>query len=61
MVFDFPHMIATAIVIFAVLWVFDHTSAFSEMTKGRKTLVKFLALFIVIFILNLIWPYGSGV
>ena len=57
---DFPHMIATGAIILAVLWFFDHTSAFENMTKGRKTLLKFLSLFVVLFILNLVWPYGSS-
>ena len=58
---DIPHAIATAAIIFAVLWGLDHTSALGNMSKGKKTLVKFLVLFVAIFILNLVWPYGSGI
>jgi len=29
------------------------------MTKGRKTLVKVVCLFVILFILNLVRPYGA--
>lgn len=61
MKFDIPHMVATAILIFVVLWVVNQTNLFSNLSKGRKTLVQFVILFIVLFALNLVWPYGSGV
>lgn len=57
MVFDIPHMIATGLLIFAVIWVVDHTSAFESAPKGRKTLFEFGGIFVLI--LNLVWPYGS--
>lgn len=60
MALDIPHMIATAIIIFVIIWGVNHSSAFEGMTKGKKTLVQFLALFVVLFILNLLWPYGSS-
>ena len=59
MTFDFPHMIATAVIIFVVVWGLDQTTALDNMSKGRRTLVKFGVLFVAIFILNLVWPYGS--
>lgn len=58
---DIPHAIVTAVIIFAVLWGLDHTTALGDMSKGKKTFVKFLVLFVAIFVLNLVWPYGSGV
>lgn len=58
---DIPHAILTAIIIFVVLWGLDQTSVLDSMSKGRKTLVKFIVLFVALFILNLVWPYGSGV
>lgn len=60
MTFDIPHMIATAIIIFIVVWGFDQTSMFENMEKKKKTLIKVGTLFVAIFIMNLIWPYGSG-
>lgn len=60
MTFDIPHMIATAIIIFAVVWGLNHMAQFEGMPKGRKALVTFAVLFVALFILNLVWPYGSG-
>lgn len=60
MTFDIPHMIATAVIILAVIWIFDHTALFETASKKRKTLIKFGMLFVAIVVLNLVWPYGSG-
>jgi len=59
MTFDIPHMTATAAIIFAILWLVDHTQTFENATTRRKSLVKSGGIFIVI--LNIVWPYGSGV
>lgn len=59
--FDIPHMIATGLIVFVVLWVVDHTAAFADATTGRKTLVKFIGIFLLLLILNSVWPYGTGV
>ena len=56
MTFDIPHMVVTGIIIFAVIWVVNHM--FDEMTKGRRSLLQFVILFVLLFILNLVWPYG---
>ena len=61
MTFDIPHMIATAIIIFVVVWGLDQTTVLDNMSKRRRILIKFGVLFLSIFALNLVWPYGSGV
>ncbi len=35
MTFDIPHMIVTAVIMFAVLWGLDRTSLLGSMSKGR--------------------------
>ena len=60
MTFDFPHMIVSALIIFAVVWGLDQGSALDNMPKSRKTLIKVTLLFLAIFILNLVWPYGAN-
>ncbi|SEN07228.1 hypothetical protein [Palleronia pelagia] len=60
MVFDIPQMIATGLIVLLILWIVDHTAAFEGASKGRKTLYKFVGMFILLFILGLIWPYGTG-
>ena len=59
MIFDIPHMIATGLIIFAVIWLIDHTGPFESMTKGRKTFLKLIGIFVFILILNILWPYGT--
>jgi len=60
MVFDIPHMIATAIVVFAGVWVVQNTRIGENATKWKRAIFLFLIILIPLFILNLIWPYGSG-
>ena len=60
MTFDIPHMIAAALIIFAVLWGLDRTAALEEMSKGKQVLIKFGLLFAALLLLNIFWPYGSG-
>lgn len=59
MTFDIPHMIATGLVVFGVIWLIDHARAFDSMSKGRRTLLKLVGIFVVIILLNLVWPYGA--
>ncbi|MFC3613317.1 hypothetical protein ACFORG_06050 [Lutimaribacter marinistellae] len=61
MTFDIPHMIVTALIIFAVIYPLNHMTQFENMSKGRKVLITFVVLFVLLMILNLVWPYGSGV
>ncbi|UMA63593.1 hypothetical protein LVO79_11145 [Roseivivax marinus] len=59
MTFDIPHMIVTAIIIFFVVWLVQHTAMFEGMTRRKRSLVLFGILFVLLFILNLLWPYGA--
>ncbi|ETW14137.1 hypothetical protein ATO8_04566 [Roseivivax marinus] len=59
MTFDIPRMIVTAIIIFCVVWLVQHTAMFEGMTRRKRSLVLFGVLFVVLFILNLLWPYGA--
>ncbi|WP_223426989.1 hypothetical protein [Tateyamaria pelophila] len=60
MQFDIPHIIVTAIILYSVIWGMQHISPFSEMSKGKRNGIQFIILFVLLFILNIIWPYGSG-
>lgn len=61
MTFDIPHMLAAGLIVLAVIWLTDHTRAFESMPRGRKTFLKFGGIFVALVILNIVWPYGSGV
>ena len=53
-------MLVTAVVIGLVIWLVDHTARFAAMTKGRRTMIKMVGVFVVILIINLLWrPYGA--
>ena len=58
MALDIPHIIVTGVLIFVVIWGVYNISAFDDYSKGKKTFVQFAVLFIVLFILNILWPYG---
>ncbi len=58
MTFDIPHMIATAVIIFIVVYGVNHQ--FENMSKGKRAGVTFVILFVALMILNVVWPYGSG-
>ena len=60
MTLDIPHMIATVIIMLAVIYPLNHMSQFENMSKGRKSLITFVVLFVLLFILDLVLPYGSG-
>ena len=60
MTLDIPHLIATALIIFAVFYPLNNMKQFANMSKGRRILVTSALLFVLLFILNLVWPYGAG-
>lgn len=52
-------MIATAVIVFIVIWAVTNLSAFDGMTKGRRALIQTVIVFVAIVVLNLVWPYGQ--
>lgn len=59
MTLDIPHMIASTIVIFAVVYGVNRTTLFKNLSRGRKALVTFAVLFLALMIMNLFWPYPT--
>ena len=57
---DIPHMIASAVIIFVVVYGINHMAMFEDMSKRKKALVTFGILFVALLMLNLVWPYGAG-
>lgn len=57
---DLPHMILTALLIFVTLVMIRRTSLYQSSSRLKRALVFGGALFVVLLILNLIWPYGES-
>ncbi len=56
---DIPHALITALLIFLVLISVKKLPAYQKASTGKRTFIAFIALFAVIFVFNLFWPYGS--
>jgi hypothetical protein len=57
---DLPHTIVTALLIFVTLVMIRRTSLYQSSSRLKRALVFGGALFVVLLILNLIWPYGES-
>jgi hypothetical protein len=59
MVFDWPHMLASAAIILGALWLLDQTGVLEGASRGKTTVLRFLVLLVPLLLLNMIWPYGQ--
>lgn len=59
--FDFAHAAVAAILIFVTVWIMKITGLSKQQGEGKHVWdwKIFFAVFIVMFLLNIIWPYGS--
>jgi membrane-anchored protein YejM (alkaline phosphatase superfamily) len=55
---DWPHMIVTMVLIFAVILGLGRLAIYKEASKGKRFLLMAVSIFIVVFVFNLIWPYN---
>ena len=53
-------MIVTALLIFALGSVLQRTAFYENGSRVKRSVVLGVAVFIVLFVLNLIWPYGES-
>jgi len=58
--FDFAHAAVAAILIYLTVWVLRKTGIVTEREKGhfQWNWKLFGAIFLVIFVFNIIWPYN---
>jgi len=61
MTIDLPHMLVTGALVLGVLTALKYSGLLHGASKLKKTLITFVCLFVVLLVLNLIWPYGTGV
>jgi len=57
---DWPHMIVSMLMIFATVLLVQRASAYNSGSRGKRAVIVAVALFLVMFVFNLIWPYGEG-
>ena len=57
---DLPHMIVSALLIFAVVLVAHRTAIYRNASRGKRLAIVAVALFLVMFLFNLVWPYGES-
>ncbi|WP_108835278.1 hypothetical protein [Tateyamaria sp. Alg231-49] len=56
--FDLAHAIVTVALLFATLFVLKKVGVITEGEERKFSWTAVIAMAIVVFILNLIWPYG---
>ena len=56
---DWMHALATGIVIAVTYFAVDQSGVLEGKTRGRKFLILAPIYFVVILILNLLWPMGK--
>ena len=56
---DWPHMIVSMLLIFATLLFVQRAPAYKSGSRGKRAVIVAVALFLVMFVFNLIWPYGE--
>lgn len=57
---DWPHMIVSAVLIAVVLLALRLSGIAQGGSRLRRVLVTGAVLFVVLFVFNMIWPYGAG-
>ena len=60
MQFDFAHAAVAAVLIFLTVWIMKRLGLSKEQEKGKHVWdwKIFFAVFVVMLVLNIIWPYG---
>ncbi|WP_046077843.1 hypothetical protein [Halomonas sp. HG01] len=54
------HLPVTAVLIGIVLFGLQRSGSLAGASRGRRFVNQFAALFVVLLVLNLLWPCGSG-
>jgi hypothetical protein len=52
-------MLVTGLLIFVVITVLDRTAFYTSASKGKRMMIPAVSLFVVLMVLNLLWPYGN--
>lgn len=60
MTVDFLHILVTVVLAPALHHGMQDTGFMKAASKTKRIVVLSLMLYLVLFLLNLVWPYGSG-
>ena len=55
---DIPHIIVSVLIIYVVVLLVERTDTYRNASHGKRFLILVLPLFIAVFVLNVVWPYG---
>jgi hypothetical protein len=58
MTIDWPHLVATMLLILAVMFSLQRIRLYQEATRGKRFALTAGSIFIALTALNLIWPQG---
>lgn len=53
---DWPHMIVTMVLIFAVAFGVGQLAIYKEASRGKRVLLMAVSIGVAVFVFNLIWP-----
>lgn len=59
MVINIPHIVVSAALMALTPYCVEHTSMLAGASRRKRALVTGAAVFLVLVVLNLIWPYRS--
>jgi hypothetical protein len=60
MTLDWPHILVTMALIALTVFAINRLGWLDGASRGKRAVITASALFVVLFVLNLFWPYGAG-
>ena len=57
---DWPHALVTGLLIAAVIFGLRGMAFYMSAARGKQILITLAALFVVLLVFNLVWPYGGS-
>ncbi len=60
MEFNIPHIIVTAVLVFTVVFLIEHSGIVRDTSRVKRALVIGGVIFLTMLLLNLLWPYAPA-
>ncbi len=55
-----PHIIATGLLVFSLVFAVEHSGLLRDASRAKRAIVTGTVVFLAMFILNLLWPYAPA-